>query len=369
MASTMLVVGGGLFGCWAAVLMAGRGDRVILVEQDTNLLTRASWVNQARLHTGLHYPRSLVTAREALASYQRFRAEFPAAVRDFDQVYAIARYGSKTSASGFAAFIERLGMPVRQVEVSDWFRPSLVEAAWAVEEPSFDAAILRDELATRLAAHDRIEVRTGVPVTGARASTAGISLVLGDGTTLQGDGLVIATYAGINPLREHLGLEPLPLAHELTEVILGRVDDRLRGRGFTLMDGPFWSIMPFGTSDLVTLTCVGLTPVDRATGHLPEFACQARRADCTPLALAECTDCRACPPSLVTHQMQQMRMFFAHADAFRPERSIWTVKTILRSAEVDDARPTVIRREPEVPVWTVFSGKVSTVFDLEEAFG
>lgn len=367
MASTMLVVGGGLFGCWTALLLARRGDRVVLVEQDTHLLARASWVNQARLHTGLHYPRSLVTAREALASYERFRAEFSAAVRDFSQVYAIARYGSKTSASGFAAFIDRLGLPAHQVDVSAYFRPSLVEAAWAVEEPAFDAAVLRHELAARLEAETGIHVRAGVPVAGGRADAEGVEVRLADGSAIRADGMVIATYAGINPLRHHLGLEPLPLAHELTEVILGLVDARLRGRGFTMMDGPFWSIMPFGRTDLVSLTSVGLTPVDTAAEQ-PRFACQDRRAGCSPLALAQCTTCPVRPASLVDHQVQQMAMFLRDADAFRPERSLWTVKTILRSAEVDDARPTVVRREPGTPVWTVFSGKVSTVFDLEREF-
>jgi hypothetical protein len=43
-----------------------------------------------------------------------------------------------------------------------------------------------------------------------------------------------------------------------------------------------------------------------------------------------------------------------------------TIKTILSTTEVDDARPTVIHRENNVNVTTVFSGKISTIFDLED---
>ena len=57
-----IVIGGGLFGSFAAMALAKRGFRVCLVEQGSELLGRASHINQARLHTGLHYPRSLDTA-------------------------------------------------------------------------------------------------------------------------------------------------------------------------------------------------------------------------------------------------------------------------------------------------------------------
>lgn len=366
MARRTVVVGGGLFGCWAALVLASRGHTVVVVEQDQQLLNRASLVNQARLHTGLHYPRSLLTASEALASYQRFRQEFPAAVHDFTQMYAIARHGSKTSATGFENFIDRLGLDAQRVDAGRWFRSSMVEAAWIVEEPSFDAGIIRNELAARLRAEARIDVVTGVPVVDADASANGVRVTLADGREIQGDEMVIATYAALNPVREALGLEPLTLQHELTEVVLGKVSGPLQGRGFTIMDGPFWSMMPFGKTGEVTLTSVGLTPVLRADSE-PEFPCQARRDDCTPLTLAECSTCPVRPRSLSGHQVQQMRLFLKEADSFEPVHSMWTVKTILRIAEVDDARPTVVRREPDLPVWTVFSGKVSTVFDLEEA--
>lgn len=361
-----VVVGGGLFGTWAALVLAQRGHTVVLVEQDDQLLGRASYVNQARLHTGLHYPRSLLTASEALGSYRRFRDEFPDAVHDFTQIYAIARHGSKTSAEGFSRFVDRLGVRADRTDVSRWFRPSTIEEAWIVEEPSFDASVMRRDLTRRVHDEARIELRLGVTVQSAKVSGAAVVVVLADGSVIEGDQLVIATYAGINGLREGLGLEPLPLQHELTEVVLGEVTGSLVGRGFTIMDGPFWSMMPFGKSGQVSLTSVGLTPVDRA-GALPKFACQHRRPDCVPAQLRDCGTCPVRPASLASHQVQQMSMFLRDADEFTPTGSLLTVKSVLRIAEVDDARPTVIRREEEVPVWTIFSGKVSTVFELEEA--
>ena len=75
---------------------------------------------------------------------------------------------------------------------------------------------------------------------------------LSTGQTVTAGGVVLAGYAGINPLRRALGLDPLPLKHELTEVLLCRVVDPYRNLGITVMDGPFWWFMPFGWTDLVS---------------------------------------------------------------------------------------------------------------------
>ncbi len=58
-----LVIGGGLFGSYAALYAAQLGYSVCLVEREDALFKKASVVNQARLHAGYHYPRSVATAR------------------------------------------------------------------------------------------------------------------------------------------------------------------------------------------------------------------------------------------------------------------------------------------------------------------
>lgn len=359
------VVGGGLFGCYAAILLADRGHDVILIEQGHTLLTRASFVNQARLHTGLHYPRSLLTATEALNSYRTFRARWPEAVRDFQQIYAVAARNSRTTGSDFAAFIDRLGLPADEVEPERWFREGTVSRAFAVEEPAFDAGVLRRIFTDEIAERPNITVRLGTTVTGGSVGQASSVIEFDAGGTIEVDGVVLAVYAGTNALRAALGLARLPLSFELTEVILGRVTPELHDIGFTVMDGPFWSLMPFGHGDKVTLTSVGLTPLRRSNGEAT-FPCQSHRSDCTPVELKDCTTCPVRPLSAATHQQQQMAAFLRAAAAFTPTGSLLTVKAVLTATEVDDARPTLVHKEPGANVITVFSGKVSTLFDLDE---
>jgi len=359
------VIGGGLFGCYAAVLLADRGHDVVLIEQDSALLTRASFVNQARLHTGLHYPRSLLTASEALSHYRTFRARWPEAVRDFQQIYAVATHNTRTTGSDFAAFIDRLGLPTDEINPDRWFNTGTISRSFAVEEPAFDTRVLRRILTEEIAERPNITVRLGAKVTKGSATSTSSIVEINDVETLEVDGLVLAVYASTNALRATLGLARLPLTFELTEVIVGEVGPELRNVGFTVMDGPFWSLMPFGHGNEVTLTSVGLTPLRRSAGEAT-FACQEQRQDCSPLHLQDCTTCPVRPLSAAAHHQQQMAAFLKSAAAFTPTSSLLTVKAVLTATEVDDARPTLVHRETGADVITVFSGKVSTLFDLEK---
>lgn len=364
-AADRTVIGGGIFGCYAALVLADRGFDVELIEQDARLLSRASFVNQARLHTGLHYPRSLLTARDAFNNYQTFRNRWPEAVRDFAQIYAVAQHNSKTTGGDFASFIDRLALPTNEIDPDRWFHPGTISRAFTVEEPSFDALTLRRILADEIAARPNINVRLNTTARSGKVGDKDSWIRLNSGQVIHTEGIVLATYAGTNALRQALGLPLLPLTFELAEVLLGTIDTELRNLGFTVMDGPFWSLMPFGHGDHVTLTSVGLTPLRRSS-HDATFPCQATRQDCTPLHLQQCTSCPGRPTSALAHQQQQMKAFLKQASAFTPIKSMLTIKATLTATEVDDARPALIHKEPNLNVITVFSGKVSSLFHLNE---
>ena len=82
-----LVVGGGFFGgTLAAHLSSERGMRVLVAEMGPELLGRASYANQARVHQGYHYPRSLLTALRCRVNYPRFISDYARAiVGDFEK--------------------------------------------------------------------------------------------------------------------------------------------------------------------------------------------------------------------------------------------------------------------------------------------
>jgi hypothetical protein len=68
------------------------------------------------------------------------------------------------------------------------------------------------------------------------------------------------TYSMLNQTLVASGLPMLALKHELTELALVEVPPMLRNLGITVMDGPFFSVMPFPARGLHTLSHVRYTP-------------------------------------------------------------------------------------------------------------
>ena len=52
---------------------------------------------------------------------------------------------------------------------------------------------------------------------------------------------------------------------------------------------------------------------------------------------------------------------------FKYEKSLFSMKPILKASEIDDSRPTVIKEFSTNPTFiSVLSGKINTVYDLDE---
>ncbi|MBL7791293.1 MAG: FAD-dependent oxidoreductase, partial [Saprospiraceae bacterium] len=111
-----VIIGGGIFGVYAALYLAHCRYSVCLIEKERELLKKASIVNQARLHSGYHYPRSVATAIMSNDNKERFTADHRDFINfTFEQYYAIDRYGSFTDANQFARFSEFIGIPCKEV--------------------------------------------------------------------------------------------------------------------------------------------------------------------------------------------------------------------------------------------------------------
>ena len=145
-----IVIGGGFYGATiAAYLKTVRGfAEVVLLERAGDLLTRSSFANQARVHNGYHYPRSILTAHRSRQNFDRFVASYQrAVVSDFAKYYAIARRFSSVTSAQFRAFCERIGAPLKAApkSIAKLFDTDLIEEVFEVREYAFDALALRVE--------------------------------------------------------------------------------------------------------------------------------------------------------------------------------------------------------------------------------
>src|SRR3989344_6328455 len=97
-----VIIGGGFYGAMLSLYFKKNNKKVLIIEKEKELLTKASYNNQARVHNGYHYPRSFITALRSHMNYKRFIKEFQPAISDkFLMTYAIATINSKTTSRQF----------------------------------------------------------------------------------------------------------------------------------------------------------------------------------------------------------------------------------------------------------------------------
>lgn len=357
-----VIIGGGFYGAAIAIYLAKerRLSRVILLEREPRLLCRASFNNQARVHNGYHYPRSFTTAFRSRVNFPRFVRDWPEAVKqDFTKLYAIARRNSKVTARQFERFCHEIGARIEPAEagLKELFEPRLIEAVFLVEEYAFDS--------TRLAAWALKELQeSGVEV---RLSTSAMSLSRDprwgvNVTTLDRNGnsdsvqcryLFNCTYSGLNQLSGEFPGTKTRLKHEITEMALVTAPPALAGLGVTVMDGPFFSMMPFPARGLHTLSHVRYTP---------HFSWQDERGDDPYKKLQEYER-----ESRVERMLRDVGRYMPAVLEAKYADSLFEVKTILQKNEADDGRPILFEQHAELPgCYSVLGGKIDNIYDVLE---
>lgn len=353
------IVGGGIFGSVAALEFARFGHSVTIFEASSSLISRASLVNQARLHTGMHYPRDFDTALSAKNDHDDFAAYFRDAIQPIEQYYAIGHH-SMVSFEDFVRFGERLGNSPKVVDTQKWLRKGVVSGAIRVEESSIDFSILRASITDKLS-KSGVKLRLGDPVI--KIIDGESPLIKTESTELSFDRVVVATYALAKKFAADLNIEFPPMKQQVTEVVLGTLP-ALRGIGITVMDGPFWSTMPFGQSGLHSLTSVPYTPLIETKEN--QLACQVRHGKCGKKMLFNCNQCAFLPPSNASQIINQFRTDVTSELDFRVSHSLFAVKSVPTGAyfESTAARPSQTFLSGSRSVIIVHSGKIGSALSI-----
>lgn len=358
-----VIIGGGFYGSAIAIYLAKtRGlQRVVLLERESSIQMRASYNNQARIHNGYHYPRSFTTAFRSRVNMPQFAKDWSQAIKqDFISLYAIARQNSKVTAKQFKHFCHIIGAKIESPDarLKQFFAPRFIEDVFAVEEYVFNSGLLAEWAIKELR---DIDVHT-------EYSTCALSILRssedtnlnviaqsqsGDISSISTKYVFNCTYSGLNQLLGHFPGVRSEIKHELAEMALIKVPEALKGLGITVMDGPFFSILPFPDRDLHTLSHVRYTPhfswvdqkgVDPYKVH--EKYNRITRAD------RMIRDASRYLPLVLNSQ---------YID------SLFEVKTILTKNEVDDGRPILYEKHAELPgCYSILGGKIDNIFDVFE---
>lgn len=354
-----IIVGGGFFGCSIALELARQGQRTLILERNHDLMQRASYTNQARVHGGYHYPRSLLTALRSRINLPIFSRDYQDCIeRDFKKYYAIARQFSKVSSQQFELFCRRIEAPIYPAprHIKQLFNSDLIEDVFEVQEYAFNSTRLKQRLQHELD-QPAITVLTHTQAQAVGRSGAGLHLQYqqaDNSHTVTARQIYNCTYAQINELNRRSHLPEINLKHEIAEVALIEPPAELADLGVTVMCGPFFSTMPFPARSLYSLTHVRYTPHTEWREPAPDgHPASYDYLQSLPL--------RSAYPKMLADAQRYLPCL----SASRYVESLYEVKTVLPQSESDDSRPILFRRNHGLPGYTcVMGGKLDNIYDV-----
>jgi hypothetical protein len=220
------VVGAGIYGAYSAIRLAESGHQVDLFDP-LGVLRASSGINQFRVHSGYHYPRSSETIEEILEARAEFITAFgPAIVRKTRHYYAIPKQSSLTPPDAYEKIMARHRLPLRPCKPS-WMDFGFIDRCYEVDENIYDPQFLRALLESRICAL-RINFRQERYLPEFRDDY---------------DFVIFATY-GLGPSRGIF----TAAKYQVAEKILVELPEPLRGVALVVVDGPFTAFDPYGNN-------------------------------------------------------------------------------------------------------------------------
>ena len=327
-----LVVGGGIFGTTAAIALSHNGYRVELHEELKDVMMAASDINQYRLHKGYHYPRSKETAQECVDGLKTFKRKYEHSVvnGNIEHYYAISSKESMTQPSQYLEFLDEMDLPYKKVDPL----PN-TDITLKVEEELFCNYGLYEAVRTKL-------------------WSSGVEVIKNKTTTKDDfkgyDVVVVATYAKLNDLLE----DKKEYQFEVCEKPVVRLPREYRGKSIVIMDGPFMCLDPYGQRNHVLgnvvhaihETNIGEEPIvsDELKQYLNKGVIEKPKH------------------TNIDKFIKTGKRFFKDFHKLKHIGSMYTIRTVQKNRDHDDARPSLVSHEGG-NVYSLFSGKIDTCVD------
>ena len=357
MSKNVLVIGGGFYGLFLSLFLSQKGFKVVIVEKENTLMGRASLINQARIHRGFHYCRSALTALRSNLSYDRFIKDYGDAIcKDFDSYYAISKINSKTSAKQFENYLSKMFIPfnIASDGFKDLFNLNLVEQLYRVDEKVFDAKILLEIMLEKIS-KTNISIYKNTFISNVFKEDK-IFLIESNNKSIEKftfDFVFNCTYSGLNYFNKSLSLD---LKHRISEMALVEPPLELENKSITIMDGPFFSLMPYPSiKGIYSLSHVNFTHHDTLTEGEDFYNLYNNPKEIKNLYTSN-----------FKYMISDAKRFLPALMKLKYIDSIWDIKTTLYSSDPNDSRPILLREDQtKNNFFSVLGGKIDNVYDLE----
>ncbi len=345
------VIGAGFYGASIALKFENEGKKVILIEREEEILSRASKWNQARVHNGYHYPRSFSTAYRSRINYQKFLQKYNYCIESVEKIYGISKNNSKINAKQFETLCHRIGAKLMKApsKIKKLFNLNYIESVYIAEEQVFNAEKLKKALQDEIN-DSNIKLLLGHSVS--NLEVLGNEIKIGFDNSdieIKPKKVFNCTYSGLNSFKN--SMIQTELKHEITEMALVTVPAEIKNLGVTIMDGPFFSLMPFPIKKLHTLSHVRYTPhlsLDREKNIYKILDDYSKISEYKKMKL-------------------DVKKYMPILEGMEYRESIYEIKTVLKKNESNDGRPILFERNNvNENIISVLGGKIDNIFDIVE---
>lgn len=365
-----IIIGAGIYGLYSADILSDKykNVKILIIEKDNEGFSRASYVNQARLHNGYHYPRSLHTAIKCSHYFDRFIKDFPfSIVSDYTKIYAVSSKFGMATPDNFEYFCDNANIPYERIDENIFFNRNTVDACYKTKEYTIDTLKIKHFYLEKLKEKSNITIIYNDYIKDAVIDNDIWVLTLNSAKTIKTNFVINTSYASLNSILKIFNLNTLSMKFELAEMVLCNASESLKGFGITLMDGPFFSIMPFDSHGMYSLSAVRYTPHQNCFSELPQFTCQEKSETCCGLFLDNCNACKVRPNTAWMHMFQLAKKYLKSEFLPQFRESIFAIKALMQSSSTSDSRPVIITENNEDPKFiSILGGKLNTIYELNE---
>ncbi|WP_318495617.1 FAD-dependent oxidoreductase [Photobacterium leiognathi] len=362
MKQDIVIIGGGFFGLYIAEFFSKIGKSVTIIEKESDAMQRASYVNQARVHNGYHYPRSILTALRSRISFPRFVDEFKPCIDDeFDKYYMISNQLGKVTPTQFQKFCERIGAQCDKApsDIVKLTNSKMIQGVFKTKEFAFNSGILKQIMLDRLQ-NCGVRILFNHRVETVEENPEKNSLLLRvkseqNEFELESRQVFNCTYSLLNSVLSRSKIELIPLRHEMTEMCIVNVPDELKNIGLTVMCGPFFSVMPFPSKNAYSFSHVRYTPHYEWNDGSKEYLDAHEHFR------------NAVKESSWRKMKQDAQRYIPVLSELEYKESLWEVKTILPRSDSDDSRPILFKANYALNGFhCIMGGKIDNVYDAVE---
>lgn len=219
-----VILGAGWYGMMVGLLFKIVGIDFVVLEKGGEIFGGSSSKNQHRLHQGFHYPRSAQTRSECVRGYELFMKLFGFMVKDVDNNYYVIEKNSLISYEDYVKLYLNEGYKFEEIEGIDGVNMEKIDGIIKCDEKMIDWCVAKYYFSMMIGDYVIVNYDVSKLVCGNEIMYDGVAY----------DYLIDCTYG------QTFDLE----CKCIYESVVTFVYESDWNMGFTLMDGPYFSMYP-----------------------------------------------------------------------------------------------------------------------------